>query len=478
MGRLESDIRESSYRHKGEAPIIASFCLASCEIFFLYRNFRVPSDYLESLFIPLFGSFIAVVAALLGCAVLLALYLATGKKLNGSSHLVIACACSSITPFVQLIVGYLLGRSEVIVPCIVLTAAGFICFLPEMVRKLSFIGVSCAIRCNIAACLTLLVVAPLSSIVPPELFIAAMCATPSLVLWCLRSSRAASGAPVIAEAQEKQRIPKILLLTVVAASVMEGVVAAVDHTMMSDTTKMTVFSFAYVSSAAVMYIVLLRFRGNFNNAIFRVCFPIMALGISAFVFNGPVALDSGTFLFLVGRQLFAATILALVIYLVRYLGSDYYLLCVSVVMGAMLGSCVGLALYGCCGRDALSSILPQAFLVYLLLGVLLVAIYLMSASNLKTRWGMVAIDDTEEKVGLTFEQSCLILAEKWGLTKRESEIVALLVRGRDKQTIAEKLFISEGTVKVHTRNIYQKMGIHSRQELIDLVERTEESIQE
>ena len=54
----------------------------------------------------------------------------------------------------------------------------------------------------------------------------------------------------------------------------------------------------------------------------------------------------------------------------------------------------------------------------------------------------------------------------------------LLARGKDKQAIAEKLFISEGTVKVHARNIYQKLGIHSKQELIRLVESTEESIRE
>lgn len=463
---------------KGEAYLIVAYCLSCCEIFFLYRNFRIPSDYLESITIPLFGSFVAVVSALALCVALLVAYVVFDKKIDGARHLAAACVCASLAPLFQLVVGHMLRQSWAIVPCIVLTAAGFICFLPEMVRKLASVGVSCSVRCNIAACIALLVVAPLSSLVPMEAFIVAMCLTPGIILYCLRASSSASTSVTSVEVQEGQKIPKILLLTIIAACVMEGVVAAVDHAEMEDYSKIVVFSLAYVVSAGLMFAVLLRSRSNYNNAIFRVCFPIMAAGISLFVLDGTVALNVGTFIFLVGRQLFAATILALVVYLIRYLGSDYYLLSVSAVVGAMLGSCVGLGLYSYCGNVPAPAILPSTFLVYLLLGVLLVAIYLTSASNLKTRWGMVAIDDSEERVGLTFEQSCLILAEKWGLTKRESEIVALLVKGRDKQAIAEKLYISEGTVKVHSRNIYQKMNIHSKQELIDLVEATEESIKE
>ena len=34
--------------------------------------------------------------------------------------------------------------------------------------------------------------------------------------------------------------------------------------------------------------------------------------------------------------------------------------------------------------------------------------------------------------------------------------------------IAEKLFISSNTVKTHIRRIYEKTGVHSRDQLIDL----------
>ena len=59
--------------------------------------------------------------------------------------------------------------------------------------------------------------------------------------------------------------------------------------------------------------------------------------------------------------------------------------------------------------------------------------------------------------------------QEWGFTQREQEIIGLLAVGRTQPWIAESLGISENTVNTHVRRIYQKMGVHSRQELIDLV---------
>ena len=48
-------------------------------------------------------------------------------------------------------------------------------------------------------------------------------------------------------------------------------------------------------------------------------------------------------------------------------------------------------------------------------------------------------------------------------------MLVLLAQGRDAPFIAKKLFITENTVRSHVKKIYVKMGIHSRQELFDLV---------
>jgi len=52
--------------------------------------------------------------------------------------------------------------------------------------------------------------------------------------------------------------------------------------------------------------------------------------------------------------------------------------------------------------------------------------------------------------------------KKWGLTDRESEILYYLGNGCSNTTIAEKLFISENTVKFHIKNIYLKLDVKNR----------------
>ncbi len=65
------------------------------------------------------------------------------------------------------------------------------------------------------------------------------------------------------------------------------------------------------------------------------------------------------------------------------------------------------------------------------------------------------------------------VAKQYGLTPRETEVFALLAQGRTVGVIREKLVISLNTARFHTKNIYAKLGVHSQQELIDLVENFE-----
>ncbi len=76
-----------------------------------------------------------------------------------------------------------------------------------------------------------------------------------------------------------------------------------------------------------------------------------------------------------------------------------------------------------------------------------------------------AVDDDQ-----AFGSRCARIAERCGLTDREGEILGYLARGRTNVYIAGVLFVSENTVRSHVRNIYSKLDVHTRQQLIDLVE--------
>lgn len=56
-----------------------------------------------------------------------------------------------------------------------------------------------------------------------------------------------------------------------------------------------------------------------------------------------------------------------------------------------------------------------------------------------------------------------------GLTDREKQIVALLLKGRTYKLIAADLYLSENTVKTHIKNIYSKLGVKSKAELFNFI---------
>ncbi len=81
-----------------------------------------------------------------------------------------------------------------------------------------------------------------------------------------------------------------------------------------------------------------------------------------------------------------------------------------------------------------------------------------------------------------FEAKTRRLAERHGVSEREFEVMGLVAKGRSAPRIAEHLGVSLATVNSHIHHIYRKLGVHSRQELIDCIERervdaTEQGVQ-
>jgi DNA-binding CsgD family transcriptional regulator len=63
-------------------------------------------------------------------------------------------------------------------------------------------------------------------------------------------------------------------------------------------------------------------------------------------------------------------------------------------------------------------------------------------------------------------RSATVRLEAFGTTAREREVATLLARGLSRAEIAEALVVSPHTVEDHVRNLYEKVGVASRQELV------------
>lgn len=64
----------------------------------------------------------------------------------------------------------------------------------------------------------------------------------------------------------------------------------------------------------------------------------------------------------------------------------------------------------------------------------------------------------------------LRIAEEYDLSNRETEVFQLLIQGRGENVIGSHLFISPNTVKTHRKHIYKKLGVDSREKLLDFVQ--------
>jgi DNA-binding CsgD family transcriptional regulator len=123
-----------------------------------------------------------------------------------------------------------------------------------------------------------------------------------------------------------------------------------------------------------------------------------------------------------------------------------------------------------CGAFAARSLLASLVLVDLRLGS--IALLALHASNLAPLLYLRANADrafppvkAEQATKIGMEH----VFERYGVTKRERQIVEKICLGKTNKQIADELFISLQTVKDHTHRIYSKVGINGRMQLVQMM---------
>lgn len=93
----------------------------------------------------------------------------------------------------------------------------------------------------------------------------------------------------------------------------------------------------------------------------------------------------------------------------------------------------------------------------------------------KSRFPEIGLEDSgavNSKSKGMWMKRCRALSEKCGLSERQGEVLILIAQGRSAKYVEQELSISLSTAQTHIRNIYRKVGVHSRQELLDEIEST------
>lgn len=148
---------------------------------------------------------------------------------------------------------------------------------------------------------------------------------------------------------------------------------------------------------------------------------------------------------------------------------------IFIIFGQAVGWFGGAFLASDVGRGSLPTVS--------VLMIILVCLYIAIATVKPDKYPIVNEDALDQSIPLDsvpqlpeqafrqpFKHKCAQAIKTYGLTPREGEILFYLAKGRNAKYIADQLYVAERTVKTHTYHIYQKMGIHSQQEMIDIVE--------
>lgn len=136
----------------------------------------------------------------------------------------------------------------------------------------------------------------------------------------------------------------------------------------------------------------------------------------------------------------------------------------------VLGLFAGAALNALVGTDTTSLLWAIAPVLCLLVGIVVCNFTLDKsalAKDIAKGSGSEAFSSQLSDEGAEFKKSCIMLAGDCGLTAREVDVLYMLVQGYSVTRVAESLHIAEGTATTHKRHIYQKLDVHSKNELID-----------
>lgn len=134
-------------------------------------------------------------------------------------------------------------------------------------------------------------------------------------------------------------------------------------------------------------------------------------------------------------------------------------------------------------------------IVYGLLGGILIAVlklieyrYLVVEHSLEIYGGLVAIIFSALGIWLGFKltrtKEVVVVRdakpfvvdqrqlEKFGITPREHEILMLIAAGLSNREIAEKLFVSENTVKTHSSRLFDKLDARRRTQAVQIAKQS------
>lgn len=207
--------------------------------------------------------------------------------------------------------------------------------------------------------------------------------------------------------------------------------------------------------------------------------PLLLIVISIVPYGAQSSGYLGAALTGIGSVSFEAMLLMTCASYVQQLGfRPIRMYCVARIILAViyqLGWYLGQAL----ADDAFNQMIVGTALVLFVLSIEAICAIVISMNIMESRRQRKSADQktegdggasSSEDINELVRRRCLSIQKKFGISDRELDVLVLLARGYSSNYIQEKLCIAPGTVNSHTRNIYAKLGVHSKAQIIALVQ--------
>ena len=234
-----------------------------------------------------------------------------------------------------------------------------------------------------------------------------------------------------------------------------------------------VVSMAFVMAACVWaYFASIRRREDFGSLAYRIALPLVALGFLLLPLSGAWSL-AGTAAYRFGYEYIYIVLWALWVFFAGREGASSVWIVACGLASMQVSKLIGFVL----SADVVALLGPaldmQVVAGLALFGTVLVAVFSKGIAFSAEGWeGVRPAAEAPAHEGVAFpEQRYAEVAEGFALSPRETDVFLLLIRGYSRARIAKELVVTEETVKSHVKGIYQKMGVHTKQDLIDTVER-------
>ena len=108
---------------------------------------------------------------------------------------------------------------------------------------------------------------------------------------------------------------------------------------------------------------------------------------------------------------------------------------------------------------------------YIVTELFLIALYLMIQELKKQEKATETVGNTDPVTEINEEEYSYFRSQLGTLTPKERSVYDLYVEGKSTKEVLEILNIKENTLKYHNKNIYSKLGVESRKQLVEIAKR-------